>query len=176
MSDQKTTKGAVAEARAALATARISLDELEKLRAATRGPPPTLTALAGLLGRPYDGDDVVAVTGTLGLRKRKLPAGGHDVAGRQAGIRLRLDDNGVITGITLFGDGDAGFSAWAGALDGGLNMTARAADVRKALGAPTSTADVDGVTEARYLRGGVVTAFVFGDDGIRELRLRRAAP
>jgi hypothetical protein len=74
MSDQKTTKGAVAEARAALATARISLDELEKLRAATRGPPPTLTALAGLLGRPYDGDDVVAVTGTLGLRKRKLPA------------------------------------------------------------------------------------------------------
>jgi hypothetical protein len=169
-------KEAVAEARAALATARISLDELEKLRAATRGPPPTLATLAGLLGRPCGEDEVVVVTGTLGLRKRKLPAGGHDAAGRQTGIRLRLDDDGVITGITLFGDGDAGFSAWAGPLDGGLNMTARAADVRKALGAPTSTAEVDGVVEERYVRGGVVTAFVYGDDGIQQLHLRRVTP
>jgi hypothetical protein len=175
MSDQK-AKEAVAEARAALATARISLDELEKLRAATRGPPPTLADLAGLLGRPYGEDGVLAVTGTLGLRKRKLPAGGHDVAGRQTGIRLRLDDDGVITAITLFGDGDDGFSAWVGPLEGGLNMTARAADVRKALGAPTATAPHDGASEERYVRGGVVTAFVYGDDGIRELRLRRVTP
>lgn len=174
MSDQK-AKEAVAEARAALATARISLDELEKLRAATRGPPPTLAALAGLLGRPYGEDDVVAVTGTLGLRKRKLPDGGHDVAGRQTGIRLRLDDAGVITDITLVGDGDEGFSAWAGPLEGGLNMTSSAADVRKALGAPSTTATHDGASEERYVRAGVVTAFVYGDDAIRQVRLRRVA-
>lgn len=172
MSDQK-TREAVSAARASLATARMSLDELAKLREATRGPPPTIAVLAGLLGRSYDADEVVSATGNLGLRKRKLPAGGHDVVGRRTGLRLRLDDAGAITAITLIGEGNDGYSVWAGPLDGGLNMTARAADVRKALGAPMSTVEVDGAVEERYERGDVITAFVHGDDGIRELRLRR---
>jgi len=167
------TKDAVASARASLATARISLDELDKLRAATRGPLPTPTVLASLLGRPWEGADVVLVTGNFGLRRRKLPQGGHDAAGRQAGIRLCLDDAGVIVAITLFGDGDDGFSSWHGPLEAGLNMSSRPADVRKALGPPTATGSDDGATEERYVRGGVVTAFVYVDDAIRQVRLRR---
>jgi hypothetical protein len=175
MGDDK-TRDAVPNVRAPLATARISLDELDKLRAATRGPLPTPAAVASLLGRPYDGDDVVLLTGNFGLRRRKLPRGGHDAVGRQAGICLRLDDNGVIVAITLSGDVDEGFSSWHGPLEAGLNMASRPADVRKALGEPTATGTHDGATEERYVRAGVVTAFVYVDDAIRQVRLRRVEP
>lgn len=173
MSDDKKTKDAVAGARASLATARISLDELDKLRAATRGPPPTLAVLSTLLGRPYESDDVVLVTGNFGMRRRKLPGGGADAAGRQSGIRLRLDDDGVITQITLFGDGDDGFSAWHGPLDDGLNMTATAGDVRKKRGAPATVGEHDGQNEERYVHGDLVTAFVYDGTAITQVRLRR---
>lgn len=168
MSNEKTNP------RASLATARISLDALDKLRTATRGPLPTLAVLASLLGKDYESDDVVDVTGNFGMRRRRLAGGGADASGRHTGIRLRLDEAGVITQVTLFGDGDDGFSTWHGTLDDGLNMTATATDVRKKRGASAASGEHDGATEERYSLAGVITAFVYDNDAIAQVRLRKA--
>jgi len=175
--EKKPTISALQEAKASLATARISLGELEKLRAQTRGPMPTMRQLAALLGKHIDDDTVLAHTGTLGLRRRALASGGHDVAGRASGIRFALNADKQITSITLFGDADLekSFSAWHGPLADGLNMTSTPAAVRAALGRAAATGPHDGYTEERYLEDGVVFAFVFADDAIGLVRIRKGA-
>ena len=173
MSEDKDRKEALASAKSSLATARISLSELERLRAATRGPLPTLAVLTALLGQRIDSDATVAATGTFGLRKKALPGGGFDVAGRTAGIRLALDADSRITSITLYGDGDGSISAWHGPVAEGLNLTSTPTEVRRALGRPTATVDVNGATEERYLNNGVITAIVYGSESIGQVRLRR---
>ncbi len=175
MNDKK-TKEAVAKARASLATARISFDELEKLRCASRGPLPSLGALAGLLGDLYESEAVTSVVSSLGLRTRKLAGGGAEVTARQTGISLRVDDDGRITSLTLYGDGDAGFSSWSGPLDHGLNMSSTMADVRRALGPPHEVAHEGDHQEARYRRDAAVIAYVAIDDAIGQVRLRRGSP
>ncbi|HEY1098281.1 MAG TPA: hypothetical protein VGF99_05110, partial [Myxococcota bacterium] len=73
------TSSALAGARAALQTARMSIVELEKLRESTRGPAPDIAVVIGLLGREYDATDVQAVLFPLGLRYRTM-MGGHSEA------------------------------------------------------------------------------------------------
>lgn len=173
MSDDKDRKDALASAKSSLATARISLSELERLRAAARGPLPTLAVLVALLGQRIDSDATIAATGTFGLRKKAMPGGGFDVVGRTAGIRLTLDADSRITAMTLYGDGDGSFSSWHGPIAEGLNLTSTPTEVRRVLGRPAATVDVDGVTEERYLNNGVITAIVYGSDAISQVRLRR---
>ena len=158
-----------------LATARISLSELDKLRAATRGPLPTLAELLALLSKEYDEPVVIGVTGNFGLRKRAQPKGGFDVAGRTSGIRLTLDEATRITAITLFGDGHDSYSAWHGPLGDGINMTSTSAEVRRIHGAPGAIVTIDDVNEERYPRDGAVVAFVYVGDGVSQVRLRRGS-
>ena len=175
MNDKK-TKEAVAQARASLATARISFDELEKLRRASRGPLPSLDALAGLVGAVYESEAVTSVVASLGLRTRKLPGGGAEATARQTGIALRVDDAGLIVSVTLYGDGDAGYSSWSGPLEHGLNMSSTMADVRRVLGPPHEVVHEGDHQEARYRRDDAVIAYVEIDDAIGQVRLRRGSP
>ncbi len=168
-------KEALNKAKASLQTARISLDELAKLRAETRGPLPTMRQLAALIGKDIDDDDVLIYTSTLGLRKRALPAGGYDAAGRNAGIRFALDVDKRITSVALYGEGeiDKSFTPWHGQLKDSINMTSTAADVKKALGRPAAVVMHDGYEEERYLEDGVVYAFVYVDSAIGLVRVRK---
>jgi hypothetical protein len=175
MNDKK-TKEAVAQARASLATARISFDELEKLRRASRGPLPSLDALTGLLGAVYESKAVTSVVSSLGLRTRKLPGGGADATARQNGIALRVDAAGLIVSVTLYGDSDDGYSSWSGPLDHGLNMSSTLADVRRALGPPHEVVHEGDQEEVRYRRDCAVIAYVEIDDAIGQVRLRRGSP
>ena len=175
MNDKK-TKEAVAQARASLATARISFDELEKLRRASRGPLPSLDALTGLLGAVYESKAVTSVVSSLGLRTRKLPGGGADATARQNGIALRVDDAGLIVSVTLYGEGDAGYSSWSGPLDDGLNLSSTIADVGRVMGPPAQRAQVGEVEELHYHRDGLVVVFVVDDEAIAQVIVRRSSP
>jgi hypothetical protein len=175
MSDKK-AKEAVAEARASLATARISFDELEKLRCASRGPLPSLDVLSRLVGEPFDSDAVTSVVSSLGLRRRKPADGGAELIARQSGIALHLDSGGHIASITLFGDGDAGYSSWSGPLDHGLNLSSTIADVGRVMGPPAQRAQVGEVEEVRYHRDGLVVVFVVDDEAIAQVIVRRSSP
>ncbi len=162
MSDDKKAQAALADAKASLQTARISLDELDKLRAATRGPLPSLDALIAFVGASADTEDAKAMIKLLGLRRRAV-AGGADLVNRATGVRFSVE-------------GDAGgYSAWTGPLQKGLSMASAPTQVALRLG-PAELVHADGVDEHCYTDGRVVQAYVLGDDGIAQLRLRLRNP
>lgn len=169
------TSAALAAAKASLKTARISLDELERLRAETRAAAPSFEALESLLDRPFDNLDVQAVLGPLSLRLRTLMSGA-EAANKANGIRVLLDDRRRIATIVLYAvDNDVGAASWSGPLPGGLSIAAERAELRRAFGRGT-TVEVAGVREERFVRPTCAVCFVIVDERFAELRLRRGSP
>jgi hypothetical protein len=173
MSDGKKEAGAaLAEAKASLQTARISLDELDRLRAVTRGPLPPVSTLVALLGQSANAEPAKGLLKQFGARRRSV-AGGYDLAARSTGIRVVLDENEAVRSIVLFGDGQpGGFSTWTGTLHKGLSMASTPSQVIAALG-PAQEVHVDGDVEHQYGNNQAVEAYVFDDGHIAQLRLRR---
>lgn len=169
------TSAALAAAKASLKTARISLDELERLRAETRAAAPSFEALESLLGRPFDDLDVQAVVGPLSLRLRTLMSGA-EAANKANGIRVLLDERRRVATIVLYAaDNEVGAASWSGPLLGGLSITTERAELRRAFGR-ASEVEVAGVREERFVRPTSVVAFVIVDGRFVELRLRRGSP
>jgi hypothetical protein len=169
------TSAALAAAKASLKTARISLDELERLRAETRAEAPSFEALESLLDRPFDNLDVQAVVGPLSLRLRTL-MNGAEAANKANGIRVLLDERRRVASIVLYAvDNEVGAASWSGPLLGGLSIGTDRAELRRAFGRVT-TVEVDGGREERFSRPTCVVCFVIVDERFVELRLRRGSP
>lgn len=169
------TSAALAAAKASLKTARISLDELERLRQETRVAAPSFEALEALLGRPFDDIDVQSVVGPLSLRLRTLMSGA-EAANKANGVRVLLDDRRHITTVVLYAaENDVGASSWAGPLPGGLSIGSDRGELRRALGRSTIV-EVAGVREERFTRPRSTVAFVIVDERFAELRLRQGSP
>ncbi len=166
---------ALAATKASLQTVRISLDELERLRAETRGAAPPFEALEALLDRPFDTADVQAVVAPLSLRLRTLMSGA-EATNKANGIRVLLDERRHVATIVLYAvDNDAGAASWSGPLPGGLSIGADRADVRRVFGRSVEV-EVAGVREERFVRPTCVVGFVMVDGRFAELRLRRGSP
>ena len=171
---RKATSTALAAAKASLQTARISYLQLEKLREATRGPAPEINIISGLLGRDYDDAGVQAVLFPLVLHHRTLMGGHSEAASKTAGLRVGLDGHRRVDAITLWGAAnDVGAAAWTGTLPAGLSTSSKADEVRRELGRPT-IAVVDGVGEEQFTKAAAVYGFVFVDDAIAEVHVRRS--
>ncbi len=171
---RKGTSNALAAAKLSLQTARMSLGELDRLRGATRGPLPTIEVLQGLIGRYFDDVDVQRVLFPLNLRHRTLMGGRAEVASKLIGLRVTLDTQRVVDGVVVSGDAnDHGAAAWAGAFGVGLTSSSSRVDVRRLFGRAV-TVDLDGAREEQFIHGAVVVAFVFIDEAIAEVRLRRS--
>jgi hypothetical protein len=123
------------DARASMATQRISLDDLDKLRRESRapGPLPGLPQLFALLGASLDDDAV----DDLGVRPR-LSATGYTASSKALGIELAASKSRVVETVLLHGQGHEGFHAWPGDL-GGITFSSTPAQLKKLLGAPART-------------------------------------
>jgi hypothetical protein len=169
------TAVALAAANASLKTARISVDELERLRAETRATAPSFEALESLLDRPFDNVDVQAVVAPLSLRLR-TPMGGAEAANKANGIRVLLDEQRRIATIVLYAvDNDVGAAAWSGPLPGGMSISTDRAELLRVFGR-ASEVEVAGVREERCVRPNSVVGVVTVDGRFAELRLRRGSP
>ena len=120
--------------RPVMATQRISLADLERLRAtsrATRGLP-SLSSLQLMLGASLDDDDV----GDLGLGEQQTP-NGVTAASKALGIEMFASQARVIEKIVLHSEGHERHHVWAGDLGNGLSFSSTTALVRKARGGPS---------------------------------------
>jgi len=166
------TSARLEAAKISLQTARISLNELDKLRAESRTALPTLQQLASLVGRAYQDAEVQAVLFPLGLHYRKREDV-HEATSRAMGMRCRLDDNRIITTISLMGQEPA-WSSWTGDLGEGLTTTTTRLDVQRRRGRPHHVEDVDGKTIDRYVTDDTALSFIYDNQVIREVRLTRS--
>lgn len=177
MSNDETRKGtsdALAAAKLSLQTARMSLGELDRLREATRGPLPMINTLQSLIGRGFDDVEVQRVLFPLNLRYRTLMGGHGEAASKNIGLRVVLDAQRHVDSIVISGDAnDHGATAWTGPIGVGLTTASTRFDVRRVLGRGAAV-DVDGAREEQFTSAGVVVAYVFADEAIAEIRLRRS--
>lgn len=132
--DNRSTADRLKAAKQSLQTARMSLGELERLRAETRGPLPSTAEFASLLGRSYDDVDVQRVLFPLGVRYRDRD-GVVEAASRPMGVRCLLDRQRTLVRVELKGR-ELAWEPWAGLLPRGLTMTAGRRDVVAAFGPP----------------------------------------
>lgn len=171
---RKGTSNALAAAKVSLQTARMSLGELDRLREAARGPSPGFEVLRGFIGRGYDDVDVQRVLFPLGLRHRTLMGRGSEAASKSTGLRVVLDGQRQIDVIVISAEAnDHGASPWTGPVGPGLTAASSRVDVRRALGRG-AVVEVDGMREEQFIQAGVVVAFVFADEAMAEVRLRRS--
>ena len=137
-------------------TQRISLGDLERLRAESRAPKglPSLSTLQLMLGASLDDDDVT----DLGLREAKSESGsGLTASSKALGIEILASRGRVIETIFLHSEGHEKFHVWAGDLGNGLTFSSTPAQVRAARGAPTRSGTgwdrydgVDGTVHFQY--------------------------
>ncbi|MDP2340874.1 MAG: hypothetical protein Q8O67_07955 [Deltaproteobacteria bacterium] len=137
-------------------TQRISLGDLERLRAESRATKglPSLAALQLMLGASLDDDDVI----DLGLSEKKSETGtGVTASSRALGIEMAATRARVIETIFLHSEGHEKFHVWAGDLGKGLTFSSNPARVRAAHGAPSRSGTgwdrfdgVDGTVHFQY--------------------------
>jgi hypothetical protein len=147
-------------------TQRISLGDLERLRAESRATKglPSMEALQLMLGASLDDDDVA----DLGLTEKKSETGtGVTASSKALGIEMSATKARVIETIFLHSEGHEKFHMWPGDLGKGLTFSSKSAQVRAARGAPTRSGtgwdrydDVDGTVHFQY-----------GDTGLRLVTL-----
>lgn len=120
------------EGRAALATQRISLDDLEKLKQQSRvpGPLPNLDGLVALLGTDLDDPRVE----DLGLREKRTD-GRLYASSKALGIQMMATTGRTVSTIFLHGQGHESFHAWPGDL-GGITFSSTPAQLKKLKGTP----------------------------------------
>ncbi len=160
--------GRVAAPRPRLAneTMRIDMDELDRLRQASRGPLPGLTRLLGLLGKSLDDPEVE----DLGLREKKAASGvGYVASSKALGLEVTTSRSRNVETILLHSQNHDGFHAWPGDL-GGLTFSSTAAEARKLKGLPTRS----GSGWDRWDTSTSCLRLDYGDGGIRLITLLTA--
>lgn len=141
-----------------LMTQRMSLDDLDRLREASRStaPLPGFAALKALVGVSLDDAAV------RDLHLKELPsADGTTATSTALGIELAANRQRRVEAVRLHSQGHDGFHAWPGDL-GGITFTSTPTLLKKLLGPPKRSHTGWDVWDS----GGVAVGVVYGGPGV----------